>query len=144
MNNKALFGGWLFILFAAPLLLFSQSTVNEVSLQLPNQKINVAFLSQQNAGIGEWHIKASYNNNGKNIEVVSHIDVELSRSDRGFSKELKLLRIGEPIFCVEEIPSPVNSDRAGVAPPGLEKTLVYDLTTHTGKTYTLLRNKSSV
>lgn len=98
MNNKALLTVCLLNLLLAPLILFSQSTAKMVSLQSPNQKINVALLCQQNSDQGDWYIKASYNNNGKNIVAIPRIDVGLSRSDQDFSKELKFLKVSKPIL----------------------------------------------
>lgn len=73
-----------------------------VSLQSPNQKINVALLCQQNSDQGDWYIKASYNNNGKNIVAIPRIDVGLSRSDQDFSKELKFLKVSKPILIKKQ------------------------------------------
>jgi hypothetical protein len=102
MNYKALLAVRLFILFLAPLSLFSQSTVRQVSIQSPNQKINVALFCQQNSDAGEWCLKASYNNNGTTIEAIPHIDLGLSRSDQDFSKELKFLKSSKPILINEQ------------------------------------------
>ena len=52
---------WLFILFSAPLLLVSQLTARQVSIQSPNQKIKVTLFCQQNSNVDEWYLKASYN-----------------------------------------------------------------------------------
>jgi len=43
-----------------------------------------------------------------------------------------------PFFQVEETPSPVIAGKATIAPPELKKTMLYDLLTVTGKTYTLV------
>ena len=102
MNNKTLLAAWLFILFSAPLLLFSQSIGKMVSLQSPHQKIIVALLCRQNSDAGEWYIKASYNNNGKITEAIPRIDLGLSRSDQDFSKELKFLKVSKPILINEQ------------------------------------------
>lgn len=79
-------------------LLFGQKVV----VQSPNQKISVELFNKQSNDIGEWYIKASYNNNGKITEAIPRIDVGLSRSDQDFSKDLKFLKAGKPIFINEE------------------------------------------
>ena len=45
-----------------------------------------------------------------------------------------------PFFQVEETLPPVISDKAAIAPPGLKETMLYDLPTVKGKTYTLVIN----
>jgi hypothetical protein len=42
-----------------------------------------------------------------------------------------------PFYQVEETPAPIVSDKAVITPPGLKPTLLYDLPTVAGKTYTL-------
>ena len=80
----------LFLVFISGLL-FGQKAV----VQSPNQKIHVELFSKQNNDIGEWYIKASYNNNGKTTEAIPRIDLGLSRSDQDFSKDLKFLKAGK-------------------------------------------------
>ena len=43
-----------------------------------------------------------------------------------------------PFFQVEETPAPVIAGKATIAPPELKETMLYDLPTVTGKTYTLV------
>ena len=43
----------------------SSAFAQKLTVQSPNQKINIAFFSEKNTDAGEWYIKASYNNNGK-------------------------------------------------------------------------------
>lgn len=43
-----------------------------------------------------------------------------------------------PFFFVEDTPDPVISDKANIAPLQLKETIVYDLPTQPGKTYTLI------
>ncbi|HEV8283119.1 MAG TPA: glycoside hydrolase family 97 catalytic domain-containing protein [Chitinophagaceae bacterium] len=90
----------LIILFSA----FSSSLIfgQKVVVQSPNRKINAAVFSQQNADIGDWYIKASYNGNGKITEAIPRIDLGLSRSDQDFSRELKFLKAGKPVLINEE------------------------------------------
>jgi alpha-glucosidase len=74
----------------------------KLTVQSPNQKINIALFCHQNSDIGEWYIKASYNNNGKITEAMPRIDVGLSRSDQDFSKELKFIKAGKPLLINEQ------------------------------------------
>ena len=78
--------------------LFAQKAV----VQSANQKIVVELFSKQNNDIGEWYLKASYNNNGKNTVAIPEIDLGLSRSDQDFSKNLKFLKAEKPILINEE------------------------------------------
>jgi hypothetical protein len=78
------------------------SFAQKVTIQSPNQKINVALFCQQSTDIGEWYIKASYNNDGKTAEAIPRIDLGLSRSDQDFSKELKFLKAGKPSLINEQ------------------------------------------
>ena len=43
-----------------------------------------------------------------------------------------------PFFQVEETPAPVIAGKATIAPPMLKETMLYDLPTISGKTYTLV------
>ncbi|THU40520.1 glycoside hydrolase family 97 protein [Niastella caeni] len=79
-------------------MVFGQKAV----VQSPDQKIVVGLFPGQSNDIGEWYIKASYNNNGTIIEAIPRIDLGLSRSDQDFSKDLKFLKAGKPIFINEE------------------------------------------
>lgn len=83
---------------------FSTSSVctQKLTVQSPNQKISVALFSQQNSDLGEWYIKASYNNNGKITEALPRIDLGLSRSDQDFAKDLKFLKAGKPLLINEQ------------------------------------------
>jgi alpha-glucosidase len=78
------------------------SSAQKMVVQSPNQKINVALISAQNADAGEWYLKVSYNNNGKIAEAIPRINLGLSRSDQDFSKELKFLKADKPILINEE------------------------------------------
>jgi len=88
-------------------ILFFSFTISSIlsqklTIQSPNQKISVALFSLQNTDAGEWYIKASYNSNGKTSEAIPRIDLGLSRSDQGFSKDLKFLKAGKPLLINEE------------------------------------------
>lgn len=79
-------------------IVFGQKAV----VQSPNQKNVVEVFCKQNNDVGEWYLKASYNNNGKNTVVIPEIDLGLSRSDQDFSNNLKFLKAGKPILINEE------------------------------------------
>jgi len=83
-------------------LISSSTFAQKLTVQSPNQKINVALFCQQNTDAGEWYLKASYNNNGKISEAIPRIDLGLSRSDQDFTKELKFLKSGKPLLKNEE------------------------------------------
>jgi hypothetical protein len=89
-----------------PVLFFalaaSSVVAQKLTIQSPNQKINVSLFSNQNNDAGEWYIKASYNNDGKNTEAIPRIDLGLSRSDQDFAKELKFLKAGKPLLVREQ------------------------------------------
>src|SRR5581483_8142445 len=70
--------------------------------QSPNQKIVVELFNEQNNDIGEWYIKASYNDNGKITAAIPRIDLGLCRNDQEFSKDLKFLKAGKPSLINEE------------------------------------------
>ncbi|MEO6550476.1 MAG: glycoside hydrolase family 97 catalytic domain-containing protein [Ferruginibacter sp.] len=74
----------------------------KLTIQSPNQKIKVALFSVQHANVGEWYLSASYTNNGKTSEPISHMNLGLSRSDQDFSKELKFLKAGNPLLINEQ------------------------------------------
>ena len=57
----------IFIFFLSSISVLAQ----KLTVQSPNQKVNVALNSVQNADAGEWFLKASFNNNGKISEAIS-------------------------------------------------------------------------
>ncbi|WP_089919737.1 hypothetical protein [Chitinophaga rupis] len=59
------------------------------------------LLSKQGNDIGEWGLKASYNNSGKIPAAIPWIDLGLSRSDQDFFKDLKFLKAGKQILINE-------------------------------------------
>jgi alpha-glucosidase len=69
-------------------IVFGQKAI----VQSPNQKIVVEIFNKQSNNIGEWYIKAAYNNNGKITEAIPRIDVGLSRSCLRVRTVLKNLR----------------------------------------------------
>jgi len=71
-------------------------------IQSPNQKISVQLFNKQSNDIGEWYVKAFYNNNEIITEVIPRIELGLSRSGQDFSKELKVLKAGKPNLINEE------------------------------------------
>jgi hypothetical protein len=86
-----------FLVFTSSLL-FGQ----RVFVQSPNQKTIVELFSKESNAIGEWYLRASYNNNGKITGAIPRIDLGLLRSDQDFSKNLKFLKAGKPILMNEE------------------------------------------
>ena len=80
---------------------FHSTFAQNWSVISPNQKVSVALMSDQNATVGGWYLKASYLNNGKTSEAIPRIDLGLSRSDQDFIKELKLLKVSKPRFINE-------------------------------------------
>jgi len=86
------------LLISNALTVFSQ----KLTVQSPNKKTAVELFSKQNNDVGEWYIKASYNNNGKITEAIPRIDLGLSLSDQDFSKELKFLKDGKPLLINEQ------------------------------------------
>lgn len=84
-------------LFFYAFSVFSQKT----TVVSPNQKVNVLLYNQQNTEVGEWHLKVSYNNEGKISDALPIISLGLSRSDQDFSKELKFLKAGKPLLVSE-------------------------------------------
>ncbi len=77
------------------------SIAQKVTVQSPNQKINIELFSEKNTDFGEWYLKTSYNNNGKISEAIPRIDLGLSRSDQDFLNELKFLKAGKSILINE-------------------------------------------
>ncbi len=71
----------------------------------PNQKVNVEFYNQQDTDVGEWYLKVSNNSEGKSVDVISKIDLGLSRSDQDFSNKLKSLKAGNPLLINEQYPT---------------------------------------
>jgi len=84
------------------------STFNSAALgqkavvQSPNQKIVVELFSKQNNAIGEWYIRASYNNRGKITEAIPEIGLGLLRSDQHFSKDLRFLKASKATLINEK------------------------------------------
>jgi alpha-glucosidase len=74
----------------------------KLTVQSPNQKINVALFCHENTDLGEWYIKVSYLNNGKVTEAIPRIDLGLVRSDQDFSRQLKFLKSGKPLVINEQ------------------------------------------
>jgi len=85
-----------------PVFISSPAFAQKVQIQSPGQKINAAVFCQQNTDVGEWYLKASYNNNGKITEAIPRIDLGLLRSDQDFSKDLKFLKAGKPVLINEQ------------------------------------------
>ena len=95
--KKLTFTTALFVFLSA-----AQIFAQKITVQSPNQKINIALFAVQNTDAGEWYIKASYINDGKTAEAIPRIDLGLSRSDQDFAKELKFLKAGKPLLIKEQ------------------------------------------
>jgi alpha-glucosidase len=80
------------------LVSFSQ----KLAVQSPNQKISLALFSAQNTDVGQWYLKASYNDSGRTSEAIPRIDLGLLRSDQDFSKDLKFLKAGKSLLINEQ------------------------------------------
>jgi alpha-glucosidase len=80
------------------LVSFSQ----KLAVQSPNQKISLALFSAQNTDVGQWYLKASYNDSGRTSEAIPRIDLGLLRSDQNFSKDLKFLKAGKSLLINEK------------------------------------------
>jgi len=89
------------ILGLLPVFISSVLFGQKVVVQSPNQKIRVELLSRQGNDVGDWGLKASYNNNGKTTVAIPWIDLGLSRSDQDFSKDLKFLKAGKQLLINE-------------------------------------------
>ncbi|MBN2813889.1 MAG: glycoside hydrolase family 97 catalytic domain-containing protein [Bacteroidales bacterium] len=74
----------------------------QATVASPNGRISVQLFNQQQAGTGEWYLSISYIHNGKNSEAIPRINLGLVRSDQDFSKNLKWLKTGKPVFIQEQ------------------------------------------
>lgn len=74
----------------------------KLTVQSPNQKVNVALFNHQNAGTGEWYLNAAYSSNGIISEAIPQIDLGLSRSDQDFFKQLKFLKSSKAVLINEQ------------------------------------------
>jgi hypothetical protein len=74
----------------------------KVTVNSPNQKINVELFNSQNDEVGEWYLKVNYLSNGKICEAIPKIILGLSRADQDFSKALKFLKAGKPLSINEQ------------------------------------------
>lgn len=68
----------------------------KATLVSPNQKITVTLNNERESQMGEWFLKVTYTVDGKTCEVTPKIVLGLDRSDQLFSKELRLLKVGNP------------------------------------------------
>lgn len=91
-----------FILIAA-LLCFSVTHAQNLSVRSPNQKIEVALLSQTgNTNAGSWSLKITYAATGASSEIIPKIDLGLLRSDQDFSNNLTYLSATKPVVINEK------------------------------------------
>ena len=56
----------------------------QLTVQSPNQKINVSLFNESNAKAGEWYLKASYNNNGKVSDAIPILTLACQEATRIF------------------------------------------------------------
>lgn len=85
------------------ILLSSLSTFSQkITVSSPNKKINVGLYNTKNGDSGEWYLKVSYTNNAKVSEAIPQITLGLSRADQDFSRELKFLKVSNPLLLNEQ------------------------------------------
>jgi alpha-glucosidase len=92
---------WAFVFFLLVISNAFTAFPQKLTIQSPNKKISIGLFSEQNTNAGEWYFKTLYNNNGKTLEAIPHIDLGLSRSDQVFFKELRFLKAGKPLLIQE-------------------------------------------
>jgi len=71
---------------------FQLSFAQTVTVHSPDNKNTVSLHSEGTDKQMLWYLKTSYNNGGRNAEVIPKIALGLKRSDQDFSKGLKFLR----------------------------------------------------
>ncbi len=85
------------------LLLVSIVAVSQkVTIESPNGKIRIALYNRNNIDSGDWFLKVSYLENGRNFEAIPQINLGLLRNDQDFSKDLKFTRAGKPVLITEK------------------------------------------
>lgn len=95
MKSKSIL---IFFLFISCIPLFSQPAL----LNSPNQKIWIKLFNTQGNETGSWYLQVNNSEDGKMSEIIPKVDLGISRADQDFSKELKLLKVGKPLFINEE------------------------------------------
>ncbi len=91
------------ILTAAFILVISSFTsAQNIVVDSPNKKINIALFKQGNYDFGKWYLKINYNESNKNCEVIPQVNLGLSRSDQDFSEELKFVKVNKPQIIYEQ------------------------------------------
>lgn len=93
--NKLLFAVFMFL---ATLNIVAQKT----DVNSPNEKVNISLYNHQNSELGEWYLKINYSGSDEKSEVISKINLGLSRSDQNFSKELKFVKVSSAKNIIEK------------------------------------------
>ncbi len=84
------------------LIISSIASAQNVSVDSPNKKLDIALCRQEKSDAGYWYLKIHYKTVDKNCEVIPQITLGLSRSDQEFSKELKFVKVSTPIIVNEK------------------------------------------
>ncbi|MFH1197795.1 MAG: glycoside hydrolase family 97 catalytic domain-containing protein [bacterium] len=91
------------ILTAAFILVISSFTsAQNVVVDSPNKKINIALYNQGNNDFGKWYLKINYKESNKNCEVIPQINLGLSRSDLDFCDKLQFIKAVKPLLIKEQ------------------------------------------
>ncbi|WP_348823130.1 glycoside hydrolase family 97 N-terminal domain-containing protein [Flavobacterium aestuarii] len=64
----------------------------KIMLKSPNQKIEAALYASKGDNKDEWYLQLSYHTDKNTSEILSKVNLGLSRSDQKFSKELLFLK----------------------------------------------------
>jgi alpha-glucosidase len=88
-----------------------------LSVLSPNQKVKINLLNEHNAEADGWYLTISYLDKGKVTQVIPRVDLGLSRSDQGFSKDLKFLKASklQPVREEYQTPHGKRMHRSNVA-----------------------------
>ncbi|MHC0442560.1 glycoside hydrolase family 97 catalytic domain-containing protein [Flavobacterium sp. 3-210] len=76
-------------------LVFSQVWSQNILLKSPNNKIVAAMQAVGSNVKGEWYLKVSHKTDAHTMNIISKINLGLSRSDQDFSKELRFLKVSK-------------------------------------------------
>ncbi|GAA5030974.1 alpha-glucosidase [Marivirga lumbricoides] len=89
------------ITFLIFLLIAANGFAQKASVSSPNNKIKVNLINSQNADRGTWHLKIDYLQDNNLSEIISQINLGLSRSDQDFLNELKFIKADKPVLIKE-------------------------------------------
>lgn len=90
-----------FVLFS-----YCHSRAQQLQLQSPNKKIVLTLHAVDSQNPGEWYLKVHYQGNTNLAEIISKINLGLSRSDQDFSKQLRFLKASNPQLIKEHYEMP--------------------------------------